>query len=128
MIFVDTNVLMYAVGRDHPLRADAQAFFEVAMSRERNELYTSAEVLQELLHAYIPVDRWATLDAALVLADSCIPLVYPVETKDVRTARLLADGYRNLGARDLIHLAVCRRYAIGEIKAFDRNLAAGFGR
>jgi len=32
MIFVDTNVLMYAVGRDHPLRADAQAFFESRMT------------------------------------------------------------------------------------------------
>ena len=27
MIFVDTNVLMYAVGRRLPLRAEAQQFF-----------------------------------------------------------------------------------------------------
>jgi len=26
MIFVDTNVFMYAVGREHPLRQDAQDF------------------------------------------------------------------------------------------------------
>ncbi|OGU20450.1 MAG: hypothetical protein A3K13_08350 [Gemmatimonadetes bacterium RIFCSPLOWO2_12_FULL_68_9] len=53
MIFVDTNVLMYAVGGDHPLREDARFFFEEALER-RERLVTSAEVLQELLHALSP--------------------------------------------------------------------------
>ena len=126
MIFVDTNVLMYAVGREHPLRADAQAFFEARMNDDCNQLCTSAEVLQELLHAYIPVDRWEALDAAPTLAESCISAVHPVEAEDVRAARLLANSRGNLGARDLIHLAVCRRHSIGEIKTFDRALAAHF--
>jgi len=127
MIFVDANVLMYAVGRAHPLRAEARAFFEAAMAHDRNELCTSAEVLQELLHAYLPVGRLQTLDAALTLADSCIAKVYPIEVEDVRTARLLADRHRELGARDLIHLAVCHRYSISSIKSFDRGLASAFG-
>ena len=126
MIFVDTNVLMYAVGRDHPLRAEARAFFEAAMERDRGELCTSAEALQELLHAYVPVGRWETLDAALALAGSCIPTVYPVGAEDVRAARLLADQHQELGARDLIHLAVCRRHGVKLVKTFDRALAAAF--
>lgn len=126
MTFVDTNVLMYAVGRDHPLRADAQAFFEAAMERERNELCTSAEVLQELLHAYIPVNRWATLDAALMLAGSCIPAVFDVQARDVHAARVFANGYPNLGVRDLLDLAICRRHSIGTMKTYDRGLAAAF--
>ena len=128
MIFVDTNVLMYAVGREHPLRPEAQAFFHGAVSAPRNELCTSAEVLQELLHAYVPVDRWDTLDAALTLAESCIPAVFPIDADDVRAARTLADGHPGLDARDLIHLAVCRRHGIGEMKTFDRGLAAAFAR
>jgi predicted nucleic acid-binding protein len=32
MIFVDTNVLTYAVGREHPLRVDAQSFVEAALN------------------------------------------------------------------------------------------------
>ncbi len=128
MIFVDTNVLMYAVGREHPLRDGAQEFFELVMAAEHNALCTSAEVLQELLHAYVPVGRWETLDSALALVDACIPAVYAVEAQDVRAARVLTDAYRNLGARDLIHLAVCRRHDIGEIKTFDRGLAAAFER
>jgi len=50
LIFVDTNVFMYAVGRAHPLREDAQRFFEDA-ARRGTRLATSSEVLQELLHA-----------------------------------------------------------------------------
>jgi predicted nucleic acid-binding protein len=127
MIFVDTSVLMYAVGRAHPLREEARAFFEAAMAHDRNELCTSAEVLQELFHAYLPVGRLQTLDAALTLADSSIAKVYPIEAEDVRTARLLADRHRELGVRNLIHLAVCHRYSISSIKSFDRGLASALG-
>jgi predicted nucleic acid-binding protein len=128
MIFVDTNVIMYAVGRSHPLRSDARSFFESAMATDHNDLCTSAEVLQELLHAYIPVGRWETLDAALTLAESCIPQVYSLDDVDVRSARLLANGYPELGARDLLHVAVCRRHSVSDVKTFDRGLAAAFKR
>ena len=64
MIFVDTNVFMYAVGRPHPLRGTAREFF-IESNRNRAPLCTSAEVLQELVHAYLPVARWQTLDAAM---------------------------------------------------------------
>ena len=128
MIFVDTNVIMYAVGRAHPLREEARSFFSSAMAKDLNDLCTSAEVLQELLHAYLPVGRLQTLDAALTLAGSCIATVYPVDAEDVLAARLLVDRHRQLGARDLIHLAVCRRHSVKEIKTFDRGLEAAFGR
>ncbi len=32
MIFVDTNVFMHAVGREHPLRDEARAVFRDAMA------------------------------------------------------------------------------------------------
>ncbi len=78
VIFVDTNVLMYAVGREHPLREEAREFFVSAL--ESGEvLVSSAEVLQELLHAYLPVGREGTLDAALVLAQGRLAQLWPVE-------------------------------------------------
>lgn len=126
MIFVDTNVIMYAVGRAHPLREEARSFFERAMAEDGQPLCTSAEVLQELLHAYVPVDRWQTLDAALDLVGSCIARVHPIDEQDVRTARTLAETTPGLGARDLLHLAVCRRHRVARMKTFDRALAAAF--
>lgn len=124
MIFVDTNVFMYAVGREHPLRRPAQDFFEQSLERRRR-LVTSAEVLQELLHAYIPAARIGTLDTALTLARS-LTEIWPIEESDVLHARALSDRYRALGARDLIHLACCQRRGVTEVKTFDRALASAF--
>jgi len=125
MIFVDTNVFMYAVGRDHPLRLPARDFFEHSVEH-KERLVTSAEVLQELLHAYLPVGRVATLDAALTLARS-LTESWAVEPADVVHARSLHHRHPGLGARDLLHLACCQRRDITRIKTFDRTLASAFG-
>lgn len=126
MTFVDTNVLMYAVGREHPLRDEARNFF-ISAAESREILVSSAEVLQELLHAYLPVGREATLDAALALAHGRLAQVWPVEAEDVALARSLVARHPGLGARDLLHLASCHRRDVRKIKTFDRGLAAALG-
>ncbi len=97
--------------------------------RERLEqqvpMATSAEVLQELLHVYLPVGRFETLDAALRLA-SDLAVIWPIDDSDVRAARDLAASESGLGARDLLHLAVCRRHGVEELLSFDRALIAAF--
>ncbi len=126
MIFVDTNVFMYAVGREHPLKEEARAFF----LRERvsaETLVTSAEVLQELLHAYLPANRMETLDAALTLARTQVGEIWSVDWEDVDLARSLVGANPGLTARDLLHLACCRRRDVERIRTFDRGLAAAFG-
>lgn len=127
MIFVDTNVFMYAVGRDHPLKAEARAFFESALTDRSRQLCTSAEVLQELLHAYLPVARLETHDAAVRLLESCVVDVWTIEADDVRLARELTNEHPALGARDLLHLACCRRRGVLQAKSFDRALASCLG-
>lgn len=126
VIFVDTNVLMYAVGGEHPLRPEARSFFLKSVEEQR-PLATSAEVLQELLHAYLPVGRTETLDAAFRLVEGRIGTVWSVEEEDVRLARMLADRHASLGARDVLHLACCHRRDVTRAKTFDRALASAFG-
>ncbi len=66
MIFIDSNVPMYLVGRSHPLKSQAEELLEAAVtSGER--LVTSAEVLQEILHRYVAIDRRAALHVAVML-------------------------------------------------------------
>ncbi|MBW1732056.1 MAG: type II toxin-antitoxin system VapC family toxin [Deltaproteobacteria bacterium] len=125
MIFVDTNVFIYAVGKPHPLRSEAQEFF-INSSKAGQRLVTSAEVLQELLHVYLPVRRIETLDAALELATKGVHEIIPITQDDVTHARVLVDRYPHLTARDLLHLAVCQRNGIKQIKTFDRGLQAVF--
>ena len=123
MIFVDTNVFMYAVGRPHPLQAPAREFFAES-NRRSTPLGTSAEVLQELAHAYLHVGRLQTLDAAVALMVKAGVEVWPLEAADVTLARQLHEKYPTLGARDLCHLASCRRRGVSEIMTFDQALGA----
>src|SRR5262245_8395826 len=113
MVFVDTNVFMYAVGRSHPLRESAQSALKEAVG----QLASSAEVLQELLHAYLPVGRLTDLDRALQLATE-ITTVWPVDADDVRAARELVSMHPGLAARDLLHLAVCQRHGARSVLSF----------
>ena len=123
MIFVDTNVLMYAVGRPHPLRDAAREFFAESV-RNETPLCTSAEVVQELMHVYLSVARLRTLDRALSLATKARVEVWPLEPEDVTLARQLHELYPTLGARDLCHLASCRRRGVREVRTFDQALGA----
>jgi hypothetical protein len=126
MIFVDTNVFMFAVGRGHPLKEPARGFFREAFRGDSPHLCTSAEVLQELLHAYLPVGRLETLDAAFELIESAIDEIWSVEPDDVQLARESVIQFPQLGARDLLHLASCRRRRITRLQTYDRALEAAF--
>ncbi len=123
MIFIDTNVFMYAVGKPHPLQSPARQFFDESI-RNRKMLFTSAEVIQELMHVYLGMKRPHTLDSALELIDKAGVEVWPLEEADVILARQLHEQYPTLGARDLCHLASCRRRGVQEIKTFDQALTA----
>ena len=127
MIFVDSNVFIYAVGRSHPLRREAQGLF-IESSENGKRLVTSAEILQELMHVYLPVGRVETLDAALELATRGVDRIIPITAEEVLFARQLADRYFGLTARDLLHLSVCKIHNFKEIKTFDRDLLAAFER
>ena len=123
MIFVDTNVFMYAVGRPHVLQASAQDFF-IEANRNGTPLCTSAEVMQELAHVYLPTGRLQSFDATLELLASASVEVWPLEEADVALARQLHEQHPALQARDLCHLASCRRRGVREIKTFDQTFAA----
>ena len=123
MTFVDTNVVMYSVGRPHPLRQPAREFFDQT-ARNRTRLCASAEVLQELVHAYPPVQRESTLDSAMALVRRAGIEVWPLESDDVYLAWRLRTQFPTLSARDLCHLASCRRRGVTDIKTFDRAFAA----
>src|SRR5258708_291609 len=52
VIFVDSNIPMYMVGKDHPHKATARHLIETALGAGER-LVTDAEVLQEILHRYV---------------------------------------------------------------------------
>ena len=56
MIFVDSNIPMYLVGAPHPHKTDSQRLLERAIA-DGERLVSDAEVLQEILHGYVAINR-----------------------------------------------------------------------
>lgn len=127
MIFVDTNVFMYSVGKLHPLKEPAREFFNEAIRRQ-TRLCTSAEVLQELAYSYLTVNRSQTLETVISLIVKAEVEVWPLESEDVYLACRLHEQFPALAVRDLCHLASCQRRGIDRIKTFDQTLAAAANR
>ena len=125
MIFVDTNIFVYVVGKPHPLREDCRRFF-VESRLDGVPMFTSAQVLQELLHVYLPVGRLSDLENALNLVRNNEIRVLPLEWEDIEMAQHIHVQYPNLSANDLCHLASCHRHGISEFKTFDRQLHQAF--
>ena len=123
MIFVDTNVFMYSVGRAHPLKKPAREFFNEAIHKQ-TRLCTSAEVLQELVYSYLTVNRRHTLETAISLIVKAEVEVWPLESEDVFLACRLHAQFPALAVRDLCHLASCQRRGITRIKTFDQTFAS----
>lgn len=125
MIFLDANVFVHYVGREHRLRHQARALVERLIER-RERIVTSAEVLQEVLHYYLRDQRLRALDDAFTLVKNCVDEIWPVDQVDIETARNLISRYPGLEARDLVHLACCIRRDPHELMTFDRGLAAAW--
>jgi hypothetical protein len=118
VIFVDSNVPMYLVGTAHPHKGDARRRLEDAIAAGER-LVTSAEVLQEILHRYVAINRRDAIQPAFDALLGVVDEVLGVERRDVERARALVLGNPALSARDALHAAVMERERITRILSFD---------
>ncbi|HET6473205.1 MAG TPA: type II toxin-antitoxin system VapC family toxin, partial [Pseudomonadales bacterium] len=77
MIFIDSNVPMYLVGGAHPHKIDAQRVLERLVS-DRERLVIDAEVLQEILHRYVAIDRRDAVQPAFEAISAVVDEVFDV--------------------------------------------------
>ena len=118
MILVDSNIPMYLVGAPHPHKADAQRLLEKLVS-ERQRLVTDAEVLQEILHRYVAIDRRDAIQPAFDALLGIVDDVLSVERTTAVRAKEIVQGHPRLSARDAVHLAVMEQHEIQRILTFD---------
>ena len=118
MILVDSNIPMYLVGAAHPHKSDAQRLLEKLVS-DRQRLVTDAEVLQEILHRYVAIDRRDAIQPAFDALLGIVDQVLPVDRAVVERAKQIVLGHRRLSARDAVHLAVMEHHGIERILTFD---------
>jgi predicted nucleic acid-binding protein len=118
VILVDSNIPMYLVGASHPHKNDAQRLLERLVS-DRQRLVTDAEVLQEILHRYVAIDRRDAIQPAFDALLRVVDQVLPVDGGVVERAKQIVMGNRRMSARDAVHLAVMEQHGIDRILTFD---------
>jgi predicted nucleic acid-binding protein len=121
VILLDSNIPMYLVGAPHPHKSDAQRVLEQLVN-DRQRLVTDAEVLQEILHRYVAIDRRDAIQPAFDALLGIVDQVFDVTRTAAERAKEIVLGHRQLSARDAVHLAVMEQNGIGQILSFD----AGF--
>lgn len=120
MILVDTNIIMYAAGAAHPHKRPSVRLLE-RIASGAVEATIDAETLQEILHRYRAIGRWAEGRAVYDLARQIFPAVIPVTAAVLDRARLLLDGNARIMARDALHAAVVLEEGLDGIFTYDRD-------
>lgn len=123
MIFVDSNIPMYLVGARHPNKSRAQEQLE-ALIAAQERLVTDAEVLQEILHRYVAIDRRDAIQPAFDALLGVTDEVLSVGLDDVERAKEILLGLPSLSARDAIHVAVSEHHGVTRILTFDSGFDA----
>jgi predicted nucleic acid-binding protein len=118
VILIDSNIPMYLVGASHPHKSDAQRWLEKLVS-DRERLVTDAEVLQEILHRDVAIDRRDAIQPAFEVLLGIVDQVLGIDRVAVERAKEIVLGHRNLSARDAVHLAVMEQHGIDRILTFD---------
>jgi predicted nucleic acid-binding protein len=119
-IFLDTSVVMYAAGTDHPLREPCAAALRAAVVNSV-PLVTSAEVLQEILHRYFSIGRPGVGEAVFHSTRELCTRVLSIEEVDaVRALQLLLE-HPSLSPRDAVHCATAERAGIERVLSTDAD-------
>lgn len=122
MILLDTTVLVYAKGRDHPLREPCRELI-AAISDSRVEATTTVEVIQEFVH--VRARRRDRSDAAALgrdYAELLSPLLSPTG-QDLVEGLALFERTESLGAFDAVLLECAARNGIGKVVSADIGFA-----
>jgi hypothetical protein len=111
---------MYLVGAAHPHKTEAQHLLEELVSG-RERLVTDAEVLQEILHRYVSIERPDAIQPAFDALLGVVDEVFSVNQVAVERAKQIVLGQKALSARDAVHLAIMQIHGIKRILSFDRG-------
>lgn len=120
--FLDTNIFMYAAGREHPLKGPCVAFLR-RVAREEVEALTNTEVLQEILYRYRAIgERERGLHLACLAVDQVGGEVLPVTLADMRRAFDLVTRYgTEIKGRDAVHAATMLNNGLTHLISADSH-------
>ena len=122
MIILDTTVMAYAVGTDHPLRDPCRRIL-AAHADARLEATTTVEAIQEFTH--IRARRRTRADAVAV-ARHFVTALSPIttSTQDLHRGLQLFQHHQDIGMFDAVLAAVALGRAAEALVSADRAFAS----
>jgi predicted nucleic acid-binding protein len=118
VILVDSNIPMYLVG-DSERHKSAVKHLLQRLVAEQQRLVTDAEVLQEILHRYVSINRREAIQPAFDALLRIVDEVLPFDRAAAERAKEIVFGQAQLSARDAVHIAIMEGHGIGRILSFD---------
>lgn len=122
MILLDTTVLVYAKGRDHPLRDPCRELI-AAIAERQVEATTTVEAIQEFVH--VRARRRDRLDAAALgrdYAELLSPLLSPTAA-DLSAGLMIFEHSKTLGPFDAVLAACAARTGVRALVSADTAFA-----
>lgn len=105
MKLIDTNIILYSLGRKHPLKEPCRRLIAKIVSGEI-AANIDIEVLQEVLYVNTyRNERIKGIDTCRYLLD-IFPNPFPVSKNEISLAISFMDKYSSLVSREAIHAAV----------------------
>lgn len=118
--FIDSNVVMYAVGTKHRYKASCQQILK-RVAEESLVGVTSTEVIQEILYRYFMIRKRKegieiARDFSAVISD-----VLPITPQDMELVLSLLKQHLSLPPRDALHVAVMKNNGLSQIITADNH-------
>ena len=121
-VFIDSDIPMYASGREHPNKIPSIKILELVSKGEIMGI-TSTEVMQEILYRYQAI---GILDKGFDVFDnfsSIMDDVLPINLQIISEARNIL-GSKDIFPRDAVHIATMDYYEISYVASFDKHFRA----
>jgi predicted nucleic acid-binding protein len=116
--FIDTNIFLYSVGRDHLLKQACVTAIDKIRDGEITAV-TNTEIIQEILYHFQSIRQ---LPIGIRLAKDVVSIssrILPVEEIGLSLAIELLEAYPKIQTRDAFHAATMIHNGIKEIISTD---------
>lgn len=120
--FLDTNIFMYAAGKQHEFKEPCVSIISRVQTGELTAAIDT-EVFQEVLYRYHHINLSGKgVDLAWNIMDIGLD-VLPITKKEIEISLYLYKQYQNKGVspRDIIHIATMMQNGIEKIVSVDRH-------
>jgi uncharacterized protein len=116
--FIDTNIFIYAKGKDHPLKSTCISWIK-QIGENNITAVINTEIIQEILYRFQSIKR---MPEGILLSKEAIEicrLILPVTERDLQKAIEIIELHSNVQTRDAFHAATMLNNGIKEILSAD---------